>query len=193
MAFVDPTGHQRYMRIRGGIHRRMYSAPYPNFVWHIDKNDKLARYRIYVFGAIDGHSKKVVYLHATNHCRKIVHYENFERAVHLFGQPNLVRVDDGRENYLLRTYQQFLGGHWIVGRSLCLFMFPLYSCFLFILRHCAVFTPLHSSALCRFHTSSFFGTVPFVYLLFIFHSDCWQIHFQPTYRKVVAGNKGTMP
>ena len=38
------------------IRRRIYSVPYPNFVWHVDGHHKLIRWGFVVHGAIDGFS-----------------------------------------------------------------------------------------------------------------------------------------
>ena len=41
---VDPIGAQ--LRLAVAIKRRVYSVPYPNFLWHLDTNHKLIRYVI---------------------------------------------------------------------------------------------------------------------------------------------------
>ncbi len=117
MRQVDPTGHNRWQRLTTVLLRRVYWAPYPNYVWHADKNDKLVRYGICSFGSVDGRSRKVIYLHATNSARGSVHVALYERAVSLFGRPDLLRIDAGSENIAVRRLHHSLGGHWIVGRS----------------------------------------------------------------------------
>ena len=49
---VDPEGVAA--RSRHVIRRRVYSVPYPNFVWNIDSHHKLIRWRMVIHGAIDG-------------------------------------------------------------------------------------------------------------------------------------------
>ena len=44
------------------IRRRVYSVPYPNFIWHFDSHHKLIRWRIVIHGAIDGFSRTIIYL-----------------------------------------------------------------------------------------------------------------------------------
>ena len=44
------------------LHRRDYISPGPNFVWHIDGYDKLKPYGFPIHGAIDGFSRKVLWL-----------------------------------------------------------------------------------------------------------------------------------
>ena len=56
---VDPMGVQR--RLRRALHRRMYSVPMPNSLWHIDGYHKLIRWRIIVHGGIDGFSRLPVF------------------------------------------------------------------------------------------------------------------------------------
>ena len=40
--------------INPAIFRRSYSVPGPNFLWHIDGNHKLIKYRLVIHGGIDG-------------------------------------------------------------------------------------------------------------------------------------------
>ena len=63
MKRVNPTMVQ--MRTRGVLHRRKYSVPSPNALWHIDGNHKLIRWRIVVHGGIDGYSRLIVFLKAS--------------------------------------------------------------------------------------------------------------------------------
>ena len=43
---IDPVGiAERSRRI---IRRRVYSAPYPNYVWHLDSHHKLIRWRMVI-------------------------------------------------------------------------------------------------------------------------------------------------
>lgn len=44
--------------------RRQYYAPGPNFIWHLDGNDKLVPYGIGIHGCIDGFSRKLIWLNA---------------------------------------------------------------------------------------------------------------------------------
>lgn len=43
-------------RFHPPIRRRVYSVPCPNYVWHIDGNHKLVRWRIVLHHAVDGYS-----------------------------------------------------------------------------------------------------------------------------------------
>ena len=57
---VDPAGVRR--RFRQALHRREYSVPMPNSLWHIDGHHKLIRWRIVMHGGIDGFSRLPVFL-----------------------------------------------------------------------------------------------------------------------------------
>ena len=48
------------------IYRRVYSVPGPNYLWHIDGNHKMIRYRLVVHGGIDEFSRLITYLKCSN-------------------------------------------------------------------------------------------------------------------------------
>lgn len=50
---LDPSVSARK---RPAIRRRVYSVPCPNYIWHIDGNHKMIRWRFVVHHAIDGFS-----------------------------------------------------------------------------------------------------------------------------------------
>ena len=53
-AFVDVKAHR--------LVRRRYYARGPNYVWHVDGYDKLKPYCFCIHGAIDGYSRKILWL-----------------------------------------------------------------------------------------------------------------------------------
>lgn len=80
------------------IHRRVYSAPYPNAVWHIDGNHKMIRWRLVIHGGVDGFSRCVVYAKcANNNCASTV-LDAFLEGILAYGTPTRVRSDHGGEN-----------------------------------------------------------------------------------------------
>ena len=80
------------------INRRVYSAPHPNYVWHIDGNHKLIRWRLVIHAGVDGFSRCVVYINcANNNCAATV-MDAFQVGVNEYGQPMHVRSDHGGEN-----------------------------------------------------------------------------------------------
>ncbi|EDO30927.1 predicted protein [Nematostella vectensis] len=57
---IDPEGVERRRRRR--LKRRKYVTPGPNFLWHIDGWDKLAPFGFFIHGAIDGYSRRILWL-----------------------------------------------------------------------------------------------------------------------------------
>ncbi|KAI7811048.1 hypothetical protein IRJ41_009739 [Triplophysa rosa] len=82
---VDPEGMElRRLRLRTS-RRRRYSVPAPNYLWHIDGNHKLIRWRIVIHGGIDGYSRLVVYLKAATNNKAQTMLQSFLSAVDLYG------------------------------------------------------------------------------------------------------------
>ena len=80
------------------ISRRVYTTPHPNYMWHVDGNHKMIRWRLVVHAGVDGFSRCVVYIKcANNNCATTV-LNAFHEGVAQFGQPFHVRSDHGGEN-----------------------------------------------------------------------------------------------
>ena len=86
------------LRRRMTIQRRVYSVPSPNFLWHIDGLHCLIRWRIVIHGGIDGYSRRIVYLHASDNNRAATVEVLFRQAVTECGWPARIRCDRGGEN-----------------------------------------------------------------------------------------------
>ena len=56
---IDPEGTDSWRRHRL---RRIYRNPGPNYAWHIDGYDKLKPFGLEIHGAIDGYSRKILWL-----------------------------------------------------------------------------------------------------------------------------------
>uniref|UniRef100_A0A669C4E2 Integrase catalytic domain-containing protein n=1 Tax=Oreochromis niloticus TaxID=8128 RepID=A0A669C4E2_ORENI len=101
--------------------RRTYQVAGPNSLWHIDGNHKLIRWRIVIHGAIDGYSRLVVFLHASNNNRSSTVLSSFIRAVVSYGVPSRVRTDRGGENnavcLMMNIFRGFDRGSALRGRS----------------------------------------------------------------------------
>jgi hypothetical protein len=75
LASLDPEGVS--LRSRHRLKRRKYTARGPNYVWHLDGYDKLKPFGFCVHGAIDGFSRRIMWLevdHTNNNPRMIASY-----------------------------------------------------------------------------------------------------------------------
>lgn len=93
---VDSAGVES--RRRRAIRRRIYTVPCPNFIWHVDGNHKLIRWKLVVHAAMDGYSRMVMFLHCSNNNRAETVKDLFIKAVGRFGRPLHIRTDHGGEN-----------------------------------------------------------------------------------------------
>ena len=98
---VDPLSVTR----RWGIVnlRRTYYVPWCNSVWHIDGHHSLIRWKFVIHGCIDGKSRKVMYLNASNNNLAATNLALFHHAIaeNRGLWPSRVRVDYGVENVLI--------------------------------------------------------------------------------------------
>ena len=91
-------------RRRSIIYRRVYSVPYPNYIWHIDGHHKLIRWRFVIHGSIDGFSRTITYLKCSDNNRANTVLYLFQQAVAVFGLPGHIRSDHGGENIDIWRY-----------------------------------------------------------------------------------------
>ena len=107
---VDPDGVEA--RRNKTIKRRIYEAAGPMDVMHIDGNDKLKRFGFSVHGAIDGFSRKLLWLVvSTTNKDPIVIANLYLRCVYVHGTaPNTLRMDLGTENVYCEDLQTFFTG-----------------------------------------------------------------------------------
>ncbi|XP_054606590.2 uncharacterized protein [Nothobranchius furzeri] len=98
MQTVDPFGNLLRGLCLNPIQRRSYSVPAPLSLWHLDGYHKLIRWRIVIHGCIDGFSRKIMYLQASNNNKASTVHQAFLGAVQQFGLPLCVRSDKGGEN-----------------------------------------------------------------------------------------------
>ena len=91
-------------RARRRLKRRQYVNPGPNFVWHIDGYDKLKPYGFCIHGAIDGFSRRIIWLQVgvTNNDPKVIMNYYIDAAADLKCIPCVVRSDHGTENVLVQ-------------------------------------------------------------------------------------------
>ena len=60
---IDPE--ETEFRKKNRLKRRVYRNPGPNHTWHLDGYDKLKNWGFPIHGAIDGFSRKIVWLKVT--------------------------------------------------------------------------------------------------------------------------------
>ena len=93
---VDPQGvAARSVKL---IQRRRYHVKGPNYVWHMDGNHKLIRYKFVIHGAIDGFSRFVAFLKCSTNNRAKTVLWSFVDAVQTYRVPKKLRTDMGGEN-----------------------------------------------------------------------------------------------
>ena len=93
---MDPEG--KWKRRSRPIQRRTYNVPCPNYMWHIDGNHKLIRYRMVIHCGINGFSRLITFLRCSDNNRADVVLELFRAATEYLGFPLHVRTDHGGEN-----------------------------------------------------------------------------------------------
>ena len=105
---IDPRGVEE--RKHRCFQRRTYQSHGPNFTWHLDGYDKLKPFGFSVHGAIDGFSRKIIWLkvqRSNKNPRTIAKY--FLQAVtEVSGCPSRVYTDMGTENGTLAPMQCYL-------------------------------------------------------------------------------------
>ncbi len=99
---VDPSGVKA--RSRGLLHRRVYRVESPNSLWHLDGYHKLIRWHIVIHGCIDGYSRLITFLKASNNNRASTVLNAFCSGVEEYGVPSHIRTDRGGENVLVAQY-----------------------------------------------------------------------------------------
>ena len=109
---VDPEGVAS--RSKKPIQRRVYSVAGPHHLWHHDGNHKLIKYGIVIHGCIDGRTRTIIYLSASDSNSSQIVLDLFKDGVRRFQLPLRVRGDKGGENVLVAD---FMIQHRGVGNS----------------------------------------------------------------------------
>ena len=104
---IDPEGVNR--RLSRKLKRRQYRVRGPNDTWHIDGYDKLKPFGFCIHGAIDGYSRRILWLEvaSTNNDPAVIayYYTNYLRKYG--GTARKIRGDCGTENMYLAGMQRF--------------------------------------------------------------------------------------
>lgn len=108
MRDLDSEGVE--MRKRKYLKRRSYFARGPNWSWHLDGYDKLKPYGFNIHEAIDGYSRRILWLEV---CRSNKHpktvcsfYVNCLKELQIL--PIKIIADKGTENVYIAASQKFL-------------------------------------------------------------------------------------
>lgn len=107
LKIFDPEGVEHRSRHR--LRRRVYRSKGPNYLWHIDGYDKLKPFGFCVHGAIDGFSRRILWLEvsSTNSDPRVVAQYYLDCVKHLGGTARIIRGDRGTENVNLAGIQRF--------------------------------------------------------------------------------------
>ena len=105
---IDPDGIARRSKHR--LKRRKYINCGPNYVWHIDGNDKLKPFGFCIHAGIDGFSRKILWLKVsyTNKDTLVVCQYYLDAISTLGTLPKKVRADRGTKNVDICSVQTFL-------------------------------------------------------------------------------------
>ncbi|XP_013401462.1 uncharacterized protein LOC106167276 [Lingula anatina] len=106
LQLMDPAGVEQ--RSRRGLRRRDYTNNGPLYLVHIDGYDKLKHFGFAIHGAIDGFSRKVLWLRVshTNNDPEVIgtYFLNFIKEIG--GVPRVIRGDRGTENTMVEDLQK---------------------------------------------------------------------------------------
>lgn len=107
MRQLDPDGVA--LRKAHRLRRRQYGAAGPNYIWHVDGYDKLKPFGFCISGAIDGYSRRILWLEvsSSNNNPALIAKYYLETLKHIGCAPRLLRCDAGTENTLLSVLQPF--------------------------------------------------------------------------------------
>ncbi|XP_057308116.1 uncharacterized protein LOC130646002 [Hydractinia symbiolongicarpus] len=108
MSVIDPEGVE--CRRRKYLRRRMYFSRGPNWVWHIDGYDKLKPYGFSIHSAIDGFSRKIIWLaiSRSNKEPRFVCSLYLNHVSQVNRVPRMVVADLGTQNIYVAAAQRFL-------------------------------------------------------------------------------------
>ncbi|XP_041839948.1 uncharacterized protein LOC121638921 isoform X1 [Melanotaenia boesemani] len=107
MRNLDASGLRRRYPGQKKIPRRNYISRGPNDTWHIDGNDKLKFFGLWIHLCIDGFSRKVIWLKVgiSNRRPAFVGRYFYDAVVEQGGCPSLIRGDRGKENLVVGEMQ----------------------------------------------------------------------------------------
>ena len=104
---INPEGVERRSRRR--FERRKYYSKGSNYIWHVDGYDKLKPFVFCIHGAIDGYSRRILWLEAsfTNNDPRVIAEYYCDCIKQVGGAPRIVRTDESTENCSVAGIQCF--------------------------------------------------------------------------------------
>ena len=107
LKIFDPEGVEH--RLRHRLRRRVYRSKGPNYLWHIDGYDKLKPFGFCIHGAIDGFSRRILWLEVAskNSEPKVIAQYYLDYVRQFGGTARIIRGDRGTENVSLAAIQHF--------------------------------------------------------------------------------------
>ena len=107
LKILDPEGVE--LRARRSLKRRQYRTKGPNHLWHIDGYDKLKPFGFCIHGAIDGFSRRILWLDVgpTNNDPSVICQYFIDCVRQLGGTARVIRADHGTENGYVAAAQRF--------------------------------------------------------------------------------------
>ena len=104
---MDPEGSE--LRKRHRLKRRAYHNPGPNYSWHIGGYDKLKFWWFPIHGAIDGYSRRILWLRVTrsNNSPNQIAFFYSEAVLEQGGCPVQLVIDLGTENGTAAALQAY--------------------------------------------------------------------------------------
>lgn len=108
---LDPEGSENRKRHR--LRRRRYVNPGPNFAWHIDGYDKIKPWGFPIHGAIDGYSRRILWLQVTrsNNAPDNIACLYLTAVNTAEGCPVELITDLGTENSIVAAIQSYFRGN----------------------------------------------------------------------------------
>ena len=106
---MDPIGMQT--RWAKYIEPWRYYVPWVNSLWHIDGHHKLIDWKIVIHTGIDGKSRLITFICASNNNRANTVFEIFMDGVKQYKVPSWVHSDYGKENFWVRDHMEAAQGH----------------------------------------------------------------------------------
>ena len=104
---LDPEGV--LLRSRHRLRMRQYLSKGPIYIWHIDGWDKLKTFGFCVHGAIDGYSRKILWLEvgSSNNNPRVIGKYYLDYVRQIGGTLRIIRADRGTENGHVCAIQRF--------------------------------------------------------------------------------------